>query len=114
MDSLRLQRGDVVTVANSGAYAGQPSPALVVQANQWLDGHPNITLCPITSTLIDANLVRIPLEPSSTNGLRKPSQVMVDKLFTVPVGAIGKRIGQLDATSIARVDQALRQWLQLP
>jgi mRNA interferase MazF len=114
MDSLRLQRGDVVTVASSCAYSGQPRPALVVQANQWLDGHPSITLSPITSTLIDANLVRIHLEPSSTNGLRKPLQVMVDKLFTVPVGAIGKRIGQLDATSIARVDQALRHWLQFP
>jgi hypothetical protein len=39
---------------------------------------------------------------------------MVDKLFTVPLGAIGKRIGQLEPPSIARVDQALRHWLELP
>jgi len=114
INPLKLQRGDVVTVASSGAYSGKPRPALVVQANQWLDGHPSITLCPITSTLIDASLVRIPIEPNTKNGLRKPSQLMVDKLFSVPHGAIGKRIGELDPPSIARVDQALRHWLQLP
>lgn len=114
IESLRLRRGDVVTVASSGAYSGKPRPALVVQANQWLDGHPSITLCPITSTLIEANLVRIPIEPSAKNGLRKSSQLMVDKLFTVPLGAIGKRIGQLEPPSIVRVDQALRHWLELP
>ena len=83
MSALQIQRGHVITVASPGAYSGKPRPAVVVQANRWLRGHPSITLCPLTSTLIEAPLVRIIVEPSAMNGLRKRSQLMVDKLFTV-------------------------------
>ena len=55
--------------------------AVVVQADRWLQGHPSVTLCPLTSTLRQAPLVRIAVEPSLRNGLHKPSQLMVDKLF---------------------------------
>jgi hypothetical protein len=37
---------------------------------------------------MEASLVRIAVEPSPRNGLRKPSQLMVDKLFTVPIEAV--------------------------
>ena len=83
MTRLVLQRGLIVTVASPGVYSGKPRPALVVQANRWLQGHPSVTLCPLTSTLLNAPLVRIPVQPSGTNGLQKPSQLMADKLFTV-------------------------------
>jgi mRNA interferase MazF len=33
--------------------------------------------------------VRIAVERSPCNGLHKPSQLMVDKLFTVPIEAVG-------------------------
>ena len=113
MSSLQIQRGQVITVASPGAYSGKPRPAVVVQANRWLGGHPSITLCPLTSTLIDAPLVRIIVEPSAMNGLRKRSQLMVDKLFTVPIGDIGSSIGCLEITVMAELDLALRDWLAL-
>ena len=52
MTALVLLRGLIVTVASSGVYAGKPRPAVVVQANRWLKGHPRVTLCPLTSTLL--------------------------------------------------------------
>ena len=113
MSALQIQRGHVITVASPGAYSGKPRPAVVVQANRWLRGHPSITLCPLTSTLIEAPLVRIIVEPSAINGLRKRSQLMVDKLFTVPIGDIGSSIGCLEATVMAELDLALRDWLGL-
>ena len=113
MSSLQIQRGQVITMASPGAYSGKPRPAVVVQANRWLGGHPSITLCPLTSTLIDAPLVRIIVEPSAMNGLRKRSQLMVDKLFTVPIGDIGSSIGCLETTVMAELDLALRDWLAL-
>jgi len=108
-----LLRGLIVTVASPGVYSGKPRPAVVVQANRWLQGHPSVTLCPLTSTLLDAPLVRIPVEPNGTNGLLKPSQLMADKLFTVPKAAIGSVVGQLEATALAELDFALRSWLDL-
>lgn len=53
-------------------------------------------LCPLTSTLREAPLVRIAVAPSPRNGLRQPSQLMVDKLFTLPIQALGDVVGWLD------------------
>ena len=113
MTALVLLRGLIVTAASSGVYSGKPRPAVVVQANRWLQCHPSVTLCPLTSTLLDAPLVRIPVHPSGTNGLLKPSQLMADKLFTVPTAAIGAVVGQLEAADLAELDLALRSWLKL-
>ena len=109
-----LRRVTVVTVASSGVYTGKPRPAVVVQADRWLQAHPSVTLCPLTSTLTQAPLVRIAVEPSARNGLRKPSQLMVDKLFTVPIQAVGEVVGQLEPQALVELDLALRGWLELP
>jgi mRNA interferase MazF len=84
---------------------------VVVQADRWLERHPSITLCPLTSTLIDAPLVRIPVAPSPCNGLRKPSQLMADKLFTVHAAAIGSVVGRLEASVMTEFNLALRDWI---
>jgi mRNA interferase MazF len=86
---------------------------VVVQADRWLERHPSITLWPLTTTLIDAPLVRIPVEPSPGNGLRQLSQLMADKLFTVPAAAIGSMVGRLEASAMTDLDLALRDWLDL-
>ena len=104
----------MVTVASPGVYSGKPRPAVVVQADRWLQAHPSVTLCPLTSTLRQAPLVRIAVEPSGRNGLHKPSQLMVDKLFTVPAEAVGEVVGQLEPQVLVDLDLALRSWLELP
>ena len=109
-----LRRGTVVTVASPGVYSGKPRPAVVVQADRWLQAHASVTLCPLTSTLMEAPLVRIAVEPSPRNGLRRPSQLMVDKLFTVPIEAVGAVVGQLEPQVLVELDLALRGWLELP
>ena len=109
-----LRRGTIVTVASTGVYAGKPRPAVVVQADRWLQAHPSLTLCPLTSTLVEAPLVRVPVPPSPGNGLKKPSQLMVDKLFTVPLAALGAVVGQLEPQLLIELDLALRGWLELP
>ena len=58
--------------------------------------------------------MRIAVEPSGRNGLHKPSQLMVDKLFTVPVDAVGEVVGQLEPQVLVDLDLALRSWLELP
>jgi mRNA interferase MazF len=63
---------------------------------------------------MEAPLVRIAVQPSPRNGLRKLSQLMVDKLFTVPIQAIGEVVGQLEPQALVDLDLALRDWLQLP
>ena len=58
--------------------------------------------------------MRIAVEPSGRNGLHKPSQLMVDKLFTVPAAAVGEVVGHLEPQVLVDLDLALRSWLELP
>lgn len=98
-------------VALSGDY-GKPRPALVVQSDLF-DQHPSLTLVPITSTLVDAPLFRVTLEPSRATGLRTVSQVMIDKLTTVRRDRVARTIGHLPDDALLRVNRALVLWLGL-
>jgi mRNA interferase MazF len=39
---------------------------------------------------------------------------MVDKLFSVPIQAVGEVVGQLEPDPLVNLDLALRGWLELP
>lgn len=106
-------RGDVVVVATKGAYSGKPRPALVVQSNLFNDTHASLTVCPITSDCIDAPLFRVNVPPGARTGLRAASQVMVDKVLSVPRSSIAKAIGRCESGELSTVDDALRRWLAL-
>ena len=110
---MALTRGDIVVVAARGAYTGKPRPALVVQSDLFNDTHASVTLCPITSDLVDADLFRITLPPGSRTGLESASQVMVDKIVSMPRTSIGKTIGQTGVEELAAVSDALVRWLDL-
>ncbi len=104
-----MTRGELVTIALPGAY-GKPRPALIIQSDLF-DEHPSVTILPITSELRDAPLFRISVEPDAANGLRQRSQVMVDKVQTVPRSKLGARIGRLDAAAMLAVERALALFL---
>jgi mRNA interferase MazF len=108
-----VKRGAVVVVAARGAYTGKPRPALVVQSDLFNPTHASVTICPITSDCVDAPLFRLTLPPGSRTGLKKVSQVMIDKMVSVPRAAISAEIGACDAGEIENVDQGLRRWLAL-
>jgi mRNA interferase MazF len=108
-----VKRGDVVLVAAKGSYSGKPRPAVVVQSDLFNPTHASVTVCLMTTALQEAPLFRLTVEPGADNGLRKRSQVMVDKVFSAPRTNISARIGTLDVTTLARMDDALRLWLQL-
>jgi len=96
-----MMRGDLVTITLQGDY-GKPRPALVIQSDLF-DEHPSITVLPVTSALREAPLFRLDVLPNAGNGLRLPSQVMVDKTQTVSRDKIGKMIGRLDDATLLAV-----------
>ncbi len=107
-----MQRGDIVLTVFSGDF-GKPRPAVVVQTNLVNETHASVTLCPLTSRLIDAPLFRLDVEPSEGNGLQKPSQVMVDKIATVRRERVREVIGKLDEDTLLRLSRSLAFWLGL-
>jgi mRNA interferase MazF len=108
-----MKRGTIVVVAARGAYTGKPRPAVVVQSDLFNPTHASITLCPITSDCVDAPLFRLTLPPGTRTGLRVSSQVMIDKVVSVPRIAITEEIGECDAGERESLDAGLRRWLQL-
>jgi mRNA interferase MazF len=108
-----VKRGAIVVVVARGAYTGKPRPALVVQSDLFNPTHASVTVCPITSDCVDAPLFRITLPPGSRTGLRGVSQVMIDKIVSVPRAAISAEIGECDARELEAVEDALRRWLGL-
>ena len=53
------------------------------------------------------------LAPGVRNGLTAVSQVMVDKIVSVPRAAIAREIGRCDPMHLDQIDDALRLWLGL-
>lgn len=104
-----MKRGDLVAVAIQGDD-GKPRPALVVQSDLFNDTHPSVTVVPVTSTIVDAPLFRVTVEPSRRNGLRTVSQIMVDKVTTVRRQRLGPTIGHLEEDVMLRVSRAVALW----
>jgi mRNA interferase MazF len=101
-----MKRGDVVTVAASGDY-GKPRPAVIVQTDALPPEHASVVVCQMTSDGDDAQYFRVSVEPTERNGLREPSHIMADKPVTIRRIRIGRKIGQLNKSDIARLNIAL-------
>ena len=104
-----MKRGDIVTIVLPGAN-GKPRPALVVQSD-YFDALASVTVLPITGDLRAAPLLRISVGSGTDTGLRKKSQVMVDKVQTVPRDKLGTTIGKLHEDALVAVDRALAIFL---
>jgi mRNA interferase MazF len=100
-----LRRGDLVIVSAPGGY-GKPRPAVIIQSDQ-LVGTDSVLVALITSAMVDAPIFRLTIDPSAQNGLKVPSQVMVDKIVALPRAKCGEVIGQLMASEITALNALL-------
>jgi mRNA interferase MazF len=101
-----MRRGDVVTVAAAGDF-GKPRPAVIVQTDALPAEHASVVVCQMTSEGDEAQDFRVSVEPSAQNGLRKRSHVMVDKPVTIRRTRVGRKIGHLGDSDVARLNVAL-------
>jgi mRNA interferase MazF len=100
-----MRRGDIVIVSASGDY-GKARAAVVIQSDR-LKGVDSVLVSPLTSTLVDAPLYRLPVEPSARNGLTASSQIMVDKIIAMPREKCGRVIGRLDSHIMSGLNHLL-------
>jgi mRNA interferase MazF len=107
-----LKRGEVWTVAGGAAYAGKPRPAVIVQDDRF-DANDSIIVCPLTTDATPAPIFRLPVEPSSENGLHAPCRLMIDKLTAVPRARVGKRLGSLTREEMKTLNRAMFVFLGL-
>ncbi|NYS59993.1 type II toxin-antitoxin system PemK/MazF family toxin [Vreelandella salicampi] len=104
-----MRRGDLVTVSLQGDF-GKPRPALVIQLDQF-SNTASITVLPLSSARVDAPLIRVDVEPTPENGLRRPSQVMVDKAMTLKRDKVNASFGRLEDEVMVSVNRLLALFL---
>lgn len=104
-----MLRGEFVTIAVQGDF-GKPRPALIIQGNQYSE-LASVTVLPVTSSLIDAPLLRVTVEPDEKNGLKRSSQVMIDKVMTVKRDKVGNAFGSIDGKALIQIERCLAVFL---
>lgn len=104
-----MKRGDLVTIALQGDY-GKPRPALIVQSD-FFNQHTSVVVLPISSELRETPLFRFTLEPSKKNGLKKKSQVMIDKVQAVQREKLSQPFGKITDSELLEVERLLAVFL---
>ncbi len=100
-----MKRGDIVTVSAPGDY-GKPRPAVVVQSDT-LGGTKSVLVSLMTSSLKDTPQHRMTLLPGKLNGLKFPSQIMVDKIMAVPREKCGAVIGTVGDAELISLNELI-------
>jgi mRNA interferase MazF len=107
-----VRRGDICIAASRGPYTGKPRPVVIVQDDRF-DSTASVTVCPLTTQPIEAPLIRITVEPTAATGIEQPSQIMVDKVTTMPRVNVRDHLGRLADADLVRLDRALLVFLGL-
>ena len=107
-----MRRGDICIAAARGTYTGKPRPVVIVQDDRF-DATASVTVCPLTTSQIEAPLMRIRVESTEATGIDQPSHIMIDKIVTIPRANVRDRVGRLPNSDLVRLDQALVAFLGL-
>lgn len=107
---MGVVRGDIVIVIAPGDY-GKPRPALVLQSDRFCETASVVIALLTTDRQPEAALFRKAILPSDGNGLRESSDVMIDKLVTLPRKKISEAIGHLSSSEMAEITAALALFL---
>jgi mRNA interferase MazF len=105
-----VRRGEVWTAAGGGVYATRPRPVVIIQDDRF-DATDSVTVMPMTTTLVEAPLLRVPVEPTATNGLEHASQIMIDKITTTRRARVRDQLGFLSREDLVRVERSMLVFL---
>jgi mRNA interferase MazF len=106
-----VKRGDLVTVALQGDF-GRPRPALVIQSDLF-DETGTVVVLLLSGDIVNAPLFRLTIAPGVENGLRKGSQVMIDKVMSLKREKVGPAFGRLSEDELQSVTRSLAVFLGL-
>ncbi len=101
-----MRRGEIWTAVEGSGYTGKPRPVVIIQDDRF-DATASVTVCALTTDPTEAPLFRLPVIPDETNGIREPSNLMVDKVTTVPRTKLGQKVGRLGDDDMVRLGRAV-------
>lgn len=115
-----MRRGEVRIVdldPSRGSEASKRRPAVIVSndganATATRLGRGVITILPITSNIQRVYPFQV-LLPGAATGLQQDSKAQAEQVRSVAVGRVGEQIGQVPATIMLEIEEALRLHLAL-
>jgi mRNA interferase MazF len=107
-----VNRGDIFIVIPPSPF-NKPRPSLVIQSGLF-PRYETVTVALITSDLSRNPGIRVPIMQTAENGLRKPSEIVIDNIQTLPVNKVRDFVGAADAATMKEVDAAIKLFLDLP
>src|SRR5713101_2998351 len=115
-----MRRGEIVSVGFDparGSEASKTRPAVVVSNDAANATATRLRRGVITVVPVTSNTARIypfqVLLPARQTGLPRDSKAQAEQFRSVAVERIGRRVGELPATLVTELDQALRVHLGL-
>lgn len=101
---------------SSGTEPGKIRPVIILQSDILnRAGHESIITCALSSQQrVGFSIIRLTVEPSLQNGLKKKSYILVDQIRTIDVSRLLERIGKLEAEISASLINSLKAVLTLP
>jgi mRNA interferase MazF len=107
-----LRRGEVYVCSfdpTVGHEIKKTRPALVIQNDVGNRYSPLTIVAAITSTVSPVPYpIEVVIEPSAANGLGVRSSFRLDQIRTVDRQRLIRRLGAIDSSTMARVDEALK------
>jgi mRNA interferase MazF len=113
-----VQRGEIYYLDWSPSRGSEQAglrPALVIQENP-ASSNSNYPLTIVAAVSSKGRSIpsHVAVQPTPSNGLTVLSYIKCEQIQTVSKGRLQRKIGDLDATDMGNVEQALKKVLALP
>lgn len=94
----------------SGTEPGKIRPVVVLQSDiLHYAGHTSTIACAISSQPKEGvSLIRLKIQPSAENGLRKESYILTDQIRALDLVRLRERIGQLNEGTIYNLRKSIK------
>ena len=97
-----------------GTEAGKMRPVLVIQTNLLNKiNHPSTLVLPLTSNLLDSEILRTRIKAKEVEGLEKDSDIMLDQIRAIDNKRFIKKLGVIPKSKIKTVQENLKIVLDL-
>jgi mRNA interferase MazF len=98
-----------------GSEPGKTRPVVILQSDILnRSGHTSTIACSISSQPKDGvSLIRLPVEPTISNGLLRMSYILCDQIRAMDVLRLKERIGILDEQTVKRLNESIKAILTL-
>jgi mRNA interferase MazF len=106
-----MKRGEIWAIRDDG-YASKARPVIIVQSDPG-EFFNSVILCLFTTFESSHIPTRVRVVPNETNGLKKDSFVMTEKLITIDKKELGEKIGVLTNEQMHQISCQLAKLLDI-